>query len=600
MSIVSITLTGIFFLQSTAQTSSAIPPAPPAGTAAIQQATAAFKAGSTAFAKGDLIAARHAFERAVRLAPGVSAAHVALGSVLLAIGDNVTAIKELQLALRLAPEDPNALLSLALAFSATHQDQQAVATLRHLNQLNPPADTLAPKDVALPLATSLAATGDLSGAGALLNQSIATAPADAVLTDALGTVQALQRNFAGADETFRRAISLDGSLASAYFHLGSLELDTGQLPRSVTSLERACALQPRSIPFTLQLARALVETHRETDAITLLRKALDATSPISPDAIDLRYRLALAFQAAEDLPHALPLFSEVLKSRPDDPEVLTNAGLAHVQTGDAAGSIALYLRAMKLTPFNPTLHEDLGVAYLQQSNLDQALSEFRAGLALDPDSPQLHYDLALALKLKDDLTAAIPEFQRAAALDPSLPDPPFTLGILFMQQSRFAEAATSFEKTLALNPSNSDAWATLGSIYRQMNQPEKAVPALERAIALAPEQPSPHITLAAILAAQGKKDDAAHQRKIAADLTRVAVNRQKASFSLDSGSLLLKRGQVVDAIVQFENAIIADPNSAPAHTALATALDQAGRKADAAEERRKALALSPPSLPAAP
>ncbi len=72
------------------------------------------------------------------------------------------------------------------------------------------------------------------------------------------------------------------------------------------------------------------------------------------------------------------------------------------------------------------------------------------------------------------------------------------------------------------------------------------------------------------------------------------MSRQKANFGIDSGSVLLKRGQIADAIVQFESAVAADPNYAPAHAGLANALDQAGRKAEAAEERRKA------ALPAVP
>jgi protein O-GlcNAc transferase len=144
-----------------------------------------------------------------------------------------------------------------------------------------------------------------------------------------------------------------------------------------------------------------------------------------------------------------------------------------------------------------------------------------------------------------------------------------------------------------LRPENGDAWATLGSVYKQSEQPEKAVVALRKAIALLPEQPSPHITLAAILAAQGKKDEAAAERKVGADLTRVAVNRQKAAFALDSGTLLVKRGQFAEALVQFQDAVSADPGNAAAHLALAEALDHAGRRGEATDERRKAKDLAP-------
>ena len=141
-----------------------------------------------------------------------------------------------------------------------------------------------------------------------------------------------------------------------------------------------------------------------------------------------------------------------------------------------------------------------------------------------------------------------------------------------MQQGRFAESAASLERAVALRPSNGDAWVELGSVYKQLGDMEKAVPALRQAMVVAPEQPGPHITLAAILAGQGKREEAAAERKIGADLTRVAVSRQKAAFGMQSGEALMKQGKAAEAVAQFESAVEAAPTSPEAHEALAGAL----------------------------
>ncbi len=126
----------------------------------------------------------------------------------------------------------------------------------------------------------------------------------------------------------------------------------------------------------------------------------------------------------------------------------------------------------------------------------------------------------------------------------------------------------------------------LGNVYKENDEPEKAVAALRRAIELLPDQPSPHITLAAILIRQGDTAGAAAERKKAADLSRVAVSRQRANFALDSGRLLLKRGQFAEATRNSRQPSTADPNYAEAHAALADALALQGRTADAALERQ--------------
>jgi Flp pilus assembly protein TadD len=166
-----------------------------------------------------------------------------------------------------------------------------------------------------------------------------------------------------------------------------------------------------------------------------------------------------------------------------------------------------------------------------------------------------------------------------------------------MQLGRFPEAQAELEKATTLRPDNGDAWAMLGNVYKQNDQPEKAITALRRAIELMPNQPSPHITLASILVRQGDMAGAASERKIAADLSRLAVSRQRANFSLDSGRTLLKRGQMAEAITQLQAAVAADPNDPEAHAALAEALTQQGRTADAALERQRAERLAQAQQP---
>jgi Flp pilus assembly protein TadD len=161
-----------------------------------------------------------------------------------------------------------------------------------------------------------------------------------------------------------------------------------------------------------------------------------------------------------------------------------------------------------------------------------------------------------------------------------------------MQLGRFAEARAELEKATALRPDNGEAWAILGNVYKDTDEPQKGAAALRRAIELMPNQPSPHISLAAILIQQGDPAGAAAERKKAADLSRIAVSRQRANFALDSGKALLKRGQVAEALVQFQSAVDADPSYAEAHSVLADALDRQGRSAAAALERQKAQKLT--------
>ena len=557
---------------------------PVAGAAELKRADQLFRSGSAAFAAGNLSDAHKDFDSLVHLVPRISTAHTAYGVVLLAEGQLLAAVTELETARKLDPNDVRAAINLGVAYRRLDQNEKSVQAFSSV--ANRPDAELSATEAVL-YAGALAATSDSARAQTVIEEALKRDPNSAPLQDALGALLAQKGSYPAAQEAFERAISLDANLASAHTHLGSVLLIRNEPQQALTEFRTAEHLGDASPALLLGLGKALTAAGQDAEAVTELRKAV-AASP----AADAKYALALALQDAGDPKAALPMFRDVLAERPQDTAVLTNYGLALMQTGDAKGALQLYQRAQAAGDASATLREDMGGAYLQQNDIDHAIEQFRAGLAVAPENVQLHYNLGLAYKLKDDLPASVKELKYAEELDPQLPDPHYTLGVIEMQQGDFIQAKAQLEQVVALQPANGDAWSVLGSVDKQAGDPAKAEEALRRAIALLPEQPSPHITLASILAERGEKENAAAERKIAAQLSREAGGKQRAQFALDSGRALLARGQVNEAIVQLQTAVTAEPELLDAHLALADAFSRAGRSSEALGERQKAEMLA--------
>ncbi len=558
----------------------------------LRDADAAFHAGYAAAQSGDLAAARDDFRKVVQLSPEIAEGHSALGSVLLQLGQVSEAVPELERALSIHPDDRSAQINLAIAYGQSGAYEKSVGLFKALD--GDPADPLQ-ANALISYARALGATGQGDLALGRMQKAVADNPGDATLRDALGSLEAQRQEWPAAQSQFEQAIALDANFADAHEHLGMTLLAEQRVPDALRELAVASQLSPQNPAAQFELGKALAANGEDEKAVPVLQKAAE----LAPGFLDARYQLALAMQRLGQNQQAVPLFQQVVDAEPHNAPALTNLALALVQTGKSKEAIPLYRRAILETPKDPLVHQDLGVAFLQESDLDDAIREFRAGLQLAPDAYELHYNLGFALKLKDDLPAATAELEQAEKLNPESPDPPYTLGILNMQAGRFDEAVRQLNLALKLRPDNGDGWAILGSVYKQQEDLPNAERALREAVRLLPNQPGAHITLAGVLALQGKKEEAAAERKTAADLTRAATDRQRAMFAANTGKLLLQQGNLPEAIARFQEAVATDPTYLDGHSGLADALARAGRTADADAERKKIAELEK-SQPAKP
>lgn len=560
---------------------------------------AAMRTGIAAANANDLAAARNDFARAVELAPEIEAAHAALGSVLLAQGELKAADAELLRAHQLDPGDSSATVNLGRVESLLGEASAAV-TLFEQALAGPDPPTLS-ADETIAFAKSLSAVSRGAEAEVQLEDALRRAPDSAALHDAVGALLAQSGHTEEALAHFQRAAAIEPGLPGTQYLLGAALLSLGHAEEAIAPLGLAVAAMPERFDAHLQFGRALSATHRDKEALVELHRAAELRGPDT--GVDATYALAVAMDASGDAVASLPLFAAATGSPAGSTlgnAALINYALALVQTGDASGAVRLYEKATVLGPDSATLREDYGVAYLQQADLDHAIAQFRAGVAMAPQSAQLHYDLGLALKLKDDLGGAVAELTRAAALDATLPDPAYTLGVIYMQQGRFAEAAAQLRVVTTLQPANGEAWAMLGGVLKDADDTAEAIDAIHHATALEPEQPSLHVQLAALLVRTGQPTQAAAERKVAADLSRAAVSRQRATFALKSGRALLAEGKVPEAILQLKTAADAEPQLAECHALLAEALSRQGKLAEAALERQRADALQATAAAAAP
>ncbi len=555
--------------------------------ATLKQVESAYQAGAAALSRGDAKVAESDFTQVVRLAPRQWQGHSGLGAALLTEGRTREAIHELEAAQALHPGDLPTMANLAVAYQLFGQPAKALPLFAGVDaHAKLKKQPLAPA-ISSSYARALAATGKTRAAETQMKAAVDALPSNAELHDALGSIEAQEKDWPDAQREFAAAVQLDPGMASARLHLG-LAMQAQGDSAALEQMSEAARLAPDDAFIALEYGRALAAAGQDDQAIPLFQSVLER----QPGSTEAMLQLALAEQRTGKLQDSILLLRKVVAAEPQNESTLTNLGMALAQAQDAKDAVPLLQRAVKLAPNDVTAHQDLAAAYVQLSQFSDAAAELRTALRLAPDLPQLHYNLGLALKMQDDAAGAIPELEAAERLDAKAPEAPYVLGILYMQAARYEDAARELKRSLDLRPENGDAWATLGSVYAKLDKLPEATAALQQAIQQLPGQPDPHLTLASVLVKEDKPAEAVAERKAAADLMRRNMNRQRAEVATNAGNSLLKSGDLAGAMAQFKDALSYDAGYAAAHAGLAQVYEAQGNPGGAAEERQKALTPS--------
>ena len=555
--------------------------------ASLRQADADYREGVGALNSNDLKTAETKFEAVIRLAPAAEQGHSALGAVLVREGQLAAGIRELEKALTLKPSDSDAQLNLALAYAQSGAPAKAVPLFKKLDAMARGTQHPLSSTVLAAYARALAQNGETRPAVAEMKAAVMQDDRNAELRDELGTLYAMEKDWAPAEQQFSEAVHLKDAFAMAHLHLG-LVLEAEQKPGAMEECQKAYALAPNEPVVVLATGKALGEAGHDFEAIPVLEHAVG----LEPKSTEAKYQLALVLQRVDRVQEAIDLLKKVVDVEPKNAGALTNLGMALAQMHKAADGITYFKRGIAIVPDDPTAHQDLAAAYIQVNQIDDAIGELKTAIKLAPNLPQLHYDLGTAYKLQDDATDAIPELETAARLNPAGYEPHYVLGLLYMQVGRYQEAAQELESSLKLHPQNGDGWATLGSVYNKLDRLPEAASALRKAIEQMPGQSDSHLLLASVLVKQNDTAGAAAERRVAADLMRKHMNLQRAEVATNSGKSLLASGRIDDAIVQFRDALSFDPSYTEAHLKLADALEKQGKTAEAAAERAQAEKLN--------
>jgi tetratricopeptide (TPR) repeat protein len=502
------------------------------------------------------------------------------------------------------------LLGLTTAILGTGQSlnlvlpAEAVAALLAQAEPRAPAQAVPPAEprwaaVAVGLYDRQDWAGLQAHAQAWLQAQPRSAPALVYLARAAGQ----QQDHAQAEALARRALALDGDLASAWSELAQALIATGRSAEGEQALQQAALRQPgEADPHIVR---------------SFLRK-----SQGQPEA------------AREEMRSAV-------RKRPFSPRLWTELGRQEAALGQADAAQQAFAAAVRLggappvagTAPSATLDiarqtealEALGWIALRQQRYVQAEEAFRKGLALDGEHAGLWNGIggvmqgtlrwaeaeqaftrslareandALVLANRGDVLRVQRQFERAMAdaqaalrLKPDEPVAQRLLAVLLLDMRRFADAAPAYARLSALQAPNDDDLVNWAESLVNIGQAQEALAKLKQAEAGQPGRLRFNLVMGRTLGAQNDVAGAL------AYLERALADNPSASVVWSSkGYALMRLDRLAEAIASLETAVRLDPTLSNGWINLGHAQMRARNLGRAIEALEKAVVLAPEAM----
>lgn len=237
-------------------------------------------------------------------------------------------------------------------------------------------------------------TGRHAEAGERLREICAGPQADAESWFFLGALSGMQADAAGAENCFRKALSLTPGFLPARFNLGIALRDQGRLEEARIELEAVVAVQPAYAEACNALGYVYVRLERSGDAERCFRAAL-ASKPAFPEALT---NLGNVLASQERWSEGVEFYRRALQVAPGYADAALNLGRALVAQGRLEEAIAAYRAVIASNDANVEAHTELGITLVRAGRAQEAAGEFRIVLAIRPDHAAARQFLADLLR----------------------------------------------------------------------------------------------------------------------------------------------------------------------------------------------------------
>jgi len=367
--------------------------------------------------------------------------HVAEGLKALDAGNPDAAVESFTKAIAADPADYSAHFNLALAYSISNKDAQAIPEYKKTLELHPGL-----YEAQLNLSMSLLNAHDPASAIPFLKAAGEQRPKEFKPVYYLGTALLEIKQFAEAATAFEKAVEMDAASAGAELGLGQALAQQGHRNEAEPHYRKASNLEHSYHTYLLELA-TLFEEHGE-------------------------------------LPQALDIYREF----PDDPGAQERAGVLLLHTGQSAAAIAALEPIVAKSP-TPANQIALAQAYVKEKQLAKAEPLTAKSVAAEPEDFELRMFYGRILRDQRKFPSASEQFSAAAKIKPDSVEAWSELANVLIVGDQPLDGLAALDKVHALGAETAGHYYLRAITLDRLKQNKEALEAYNKFLAASQDNP---------------------------------------------------------------------------------------------------------------
>ena len=190
------------------------------------------------------------------------------------------------------------------------------------------------------------------------------------------------------------------------------------------------------------------------------------------------------------LKEAETAYAALLKSAPENPELVHLSAVLRFQRGQLEKALPLAEKATQLAPSQHRYLNTLGLIQRNMRQPDAALISFQIALTHNPDYAEAYANMGLVHLDKSDHTAALGCFEKALGFMPENTDLLTNYAHTLRDTGKTEEAAKVYRKVTDLAPENERYLLNVGAIEMMLDREEAALEAYQKVLEVNPTEPT--------------------------------------------------------------------------------------------------------------